>query len=120
MLLLNEFGDPPILFENLSLHNINNPIGKLWKQNHSRFHFRGTIFTLNEHKFLLDLAFAVNMDFFEGKALGTRLGRGGGVFLGSRSGGAPSASNNLSEFNVREFPPGLMSWKQTTFDLMMV
>ena len=62
MVLLNEYGDPPILFQNLSLHNINNPTGKLLKKNHSRLYFRGTIFILNEHKFLLDLTFSVNLD----------------------------------------------------------
>ena len=32
LLLLNEHGNLPILFQNLSLHNINNPIGKLLKK----------------------------------------------------------------------------------------
>ena len=63
LLLLNEHGNLPILFQNLSLHNINNPIGKLLKKKkHCRFYFRGTILILNEYKFLLDLTFAVKMD----------------------------------------------------------
>lgn len=62
MLLLNEYATSQFYFKNLSLYNINNQLVNFWKKNHCRFYFRGTTLILNEHKFLLHLTFAVNVD----------------------------------------------------------
>ena len=52
MLLLNEYGDLPILFQIITLYNINNQFVNFWQKSHGRFYFRGTNLVLKEHKFL--------------------------------------------------------------------